>query len=72
MDAPNNAQVDVATNAIKAKVTADNDRYSMRDEIGARKVEYSVNPYTATFGLNNCRIKPFVKAIAALSDFESD
>ena len=53
MDAPNNAQVDVATKAVIANATADNDSKSMRDEIEARKVEYYVNPYTATFGLNN-------------------
>ena len=53
MTEPDRAQVDVAAKATVEKIRAKMTRRSIRFETGARKVEYKVIPYTATFGLNN-------------------
>ena len=50
---PHNAQVDVAVNVVKVKITANSVRVLICPEIEDRKVEYNVNPYIAAFGLNS-------------------
>ena len=62
---PHKAHVEVAISAIKAKRTAKIKRILTWCETGARKVENSVSPYTATLGLKSCRQNPLIKAFGA-------